>query len=172
MYTICKIKGSWIQFVVSALSRNFRTRMQQQRYNDDDGAHTHVLYASSRCKLNVPPCRRTQYTMLHNVEDASEVLRHNSVIIRRARPQSVPGKMIFRWEGNQFHDGESARLRLEKRRATRRGTRGWRREREREAQREAESGLNSAGCFLFGHDAESIWLAFETALSRHVYLFQ
>lgn len=63
---------------------------------------------------------------------------------------------------------ESARLRLEKRRITRRETN----ERGRDAAREAESGLNSAGCFLFGHDAESIWLAFETALSRHVYLFQ
>lgn len=40
--------------------------------------------------------------------DASEVLRRNSVIIRGGRDR--PGKIIFRWEGNQFHDriGESS----------------------------------------------------------------
>lgn len=101
-------------------------------------AHMHVCYTTlvRDASWTFPvPARRTQYTTPHNVEDASEVLPHNSVIIRRARPRSVSGKMIFRWEGNQFHDGESARLRLEKRRVTRRGTRGWRRVRERGAAR-------------------------------------
>lgn len=68
---------------------------------------------------------------------------------------------------------ESARLRLEK--SGRDGLRrvGGTREGTRRSARAAESGLNSAGCFFL--DATrgiDMARAFETALSRHVYLFQ
>lgn len=78
--------------------------------SDDDGAHACVLYASSRYKLNVRHAAVHNIYVLYSAEDASEVLRHNSVIIRRARGRDRPRendiqmrrKSIPRWNRRGF----------------------------------------------------------------------
>lgn len=89
-------------------------------------------------RLNILCAEHNAYTLCMYIKeekererDASEVLRRNSVIILGGRDR--PGKIIFRWEGNQFHDriGEPS-IRTEA-----------------GAGNATESGLNSNGCFFF-----------------------